>query len=193
MTFDRPVACPIYNAEEHDCGNLAPCADIIITDYKMPQMTGIEMLLQQEQKQCRIDRRNKALLSADPYKVSRKMIDELGCAFFAKPYDFNELFEWLDACERRVDLSKPVAIKRKERRYPADTDIVYECNNAEKICKGTTVNYSDRGLCFIADTSLQEKQSVVIKNELPNGCKNASVIWVKPLGPGSYVTGLMAQ
>jgi len=55
LTFDRPVVCPIDSSKSDKCNIGKPCADIIMTDYQMPEMTGIEMLLHQAQKGCKVD------------------------------------------------------------------------------------------------------------------------------------------
>ena len=193
LTFDRPVVCPIYHEQSDECINVKPCADIIITDYQMPQMTGIDMLVQQVQRGCKVDSKNKALMSGDPYSIKKKMVEELGCIFFSKPIDWGDLFAWLDACEKRIDLLKPVGIIRKDHRYPVNLDILYTCKNAGDIYKGIVMNYSNTGLCLNAHTPFLEKQSIVIINDLPNGCKKASVCWIKPVEAGSYMVGLTSQ
>jgi response regulator RpfG family c-di-GMP phosphodiesterase len=110
LTFDRPVVCPGNDAQSEKCSISKPCADIIITDYQMPEMTGIEMLLQQEQRGCKIDIRNKIVMSADLDAKGQKILDGLGCTFFNKPFNLKELLACLDGCEKRVDLPKPLEI-----------------------------------------------------------------------------------
>ncbi len=189
VTFDRPVVCPLYGAQTDKCLNPKPCADIIMTDYQMPKMTGIEMLLLQTKRGCRVDVRNKALTSGDP-NGKMKMIEGVAGAFFIKPLKIGELFAWLDTCEKRIDLSKPVGLMRKSNRYHADIDIVYEYSTNEKVLEGTLMNISDNGICLKMRAPLIEGQSIVIKTELRNGCKNASVRWVKDMGGYFYMAGL---
>jgi CheY-like chemotaxis protein len=189
LTFDRPVVCPINGTKSDKCDTLKPCADIIITDYQMPEMTGLEMLLQQEQRGCKIDIRNKIVMSADLDNKGQKMLERLGCTFFRKPFKLSELSACLDDCEKRVDLSKPLGIKRKEDRYPANIDIVYAYTSGEKIYKATVINYGGSGLCLKVDAPLAERQSIVIKTELPIDCNNASVCWVKEMEPDLYIAG----
>src|ERR1700690_175534 len=82
MTFDRPHVCPVYSTKSERCNTLKPCADVIITDYQMPEMTGIEMLLHQTQSGCKVDIRNKIVMSSDLDNKGKRMLEGLGCAFF---------------------------------------------------------------------------------------------------------------
>jgi response regulator RpfG family c-di-GMP phosphodiesterase len=189
LTFDRPIACPIYSAKSDKCNTLKPCADIIMTDYQMPEMTGIEMLLHQTKSGCKVDIRNKTVMSADLDTKGQKILEELGCKFLCKPFKLNELSAWIDDCEKRIDLSKPLGIKRKEDRYPTDIDIVYAANSGEKIYNATVINYSGRGLCLKVDTPIVEGQSIEIKTELPIDYNNASIRWAKEMDPDSYMVG----
>ena len=65
LTFDRAAFCPINVVKSDKCDNLNPCADIIITDYQMSEMSGLEMLLHQAQNGCKVDIRNKVVMSGD--------------------------------------------------------------------------------------------------------------------------------
>lgn len=192
LTFDRPVVCPINYAEPQQC--VKQCADIILTDYQMPQMTGVEMLLQQSKRGCRISKSNKALMSAAPGSIDRKVIEELGCSLFSKPFKTKELFGWLDDCEKRVDLAVPLGTLRRDDRYPANLDIIYSYDKKDKIYKGTVLNYSNSGLCIRASEPFFEGQAIYINNELPNGCRDAAVCWVAPPSAGGfYIAGLSAK
>jgi DNA-binding NtrC family response regulator len=188
VTFDRPVVCPLYGAQADKCLNPKPCADIIMTDYKMPKMTGIEMLHLQAQRGCRVDVRNKAIMSGDPNN-KQKMIEGVAGAFFQKPFNLHELFVWLDTCKERIDLSNPVRPLRRTNRHHVDTDIVYAHSTDKKVYEGTLMNVSDNGICLKINAPLMEGQSIMIKTELPNGCKNASVRWLKKMGDRSYMAG----
>lgn len=189
LLFDRPIVCPINSVKSDKCHDfLNPCADIIMTDYQMPGMTGTEMLLHQTQMGCKVDIKNKLVMSGDLDDKGQEMIEELGCVFFSKPFRFNELSAWLDDCEERIDLSKPLGIIRKEYRYPSNIDIAYAYNN-DKIYQATVINYSNSGLCLKVDTPPAERQPIVIKTELPINFNNTSIQWVKELEPDLYVAG----
>ena len=189
LTFDRPVVCPVDNANSGKCNSLKPCADIIMTDYQMPEMTGTEMLLNQVQRGCKVDIRNKIVMSAGLDNNGQKMLEVLGCTFFSKPIKLSELSAYLDDCAKFIDLSKPLGIKRKEGRYPANIDITYAYNPDEKIYKARVINYSNSGLCLKVDTPLAKNQSVVIKTELPITYSTATICWVQEMESAYYIVG----
>jgi len=151
------------------------------------------MVRLQAQRGCPVDSKNKAVASVDFDNEARKMIEGLGCTSFSKPIQLSRLFAWLDDCKKRIDLSKPAAIKRKHTRYPANIDVFYTYSSDDKLQKGTVLNFSNNGLCLKVYTHLMEKQSLRIKTELPNGCEKASVQWIKQIGADFFLTGLMAQ
>lgn len=189
----RAIVCPVYSDQPETCSLLKPCADIILTDNRMPGMTGIEMLQEQAQRGCRIDVRNKALVSADLDAEQRKIAAGLGCAVFDKPFRLDDIFAWLDDCESRVDLSLPLGVIRKGYRQPADIETVYATAAGGKFFKGTTMNISESGLCLRTDAPLGEEESIVIGSDLPNGCSRASVRWVNKSEGNSCLAGLSCR
>ncbi len=105
LTFLEPVDCPIVE-DKAECPSLKTCADIIMTDYMMPKMNGIELLKTQAGRGCKLSIENKALMSG--YEIEPRTIRELGCAFFKKPLSLRELSAWLTERERQMDLSRPL-------------------------------------------------------------------------------------
>lgn len=108
LGFNEPVICPIYEKLAACCENAHPCADITISDFKMPRMNGIQLLEYQSERHCKIDIKNKAIISAYIDNENLKIIEEMGCAFFNKPFSLAEISGWLDGCADRIDLSQPV-------------------------------------------------------------------------------------
>jgi hypothetical protein len=41
-------------------------------------------------------------------ETDQRLIEALGSAFFPKPLNFDELTDWLNVCDKRIDLSQPL-------------------------------------------------------------------------------------
>jgi len=97
-----PTDCPVYNSPLCPCPQDLPCADIMIVDYRMPHMTGVELLDRQRQLGCKTRIENKAIMSASVNTEEKKAIEALDCHFFSKPFRRAELKAWLDTCAARL-------------------------------------------------------------------------------------------
>jgi DNA-binding response OmpR family regulator len=104
---ERPVACPIDPGASL-CLSPHACADVIITDFMMPELNGIDLLTFQSRKGCKIPIRSKALISGFVEERDMNRLRELGCAFFNKPFNLDDLAGWLDEREQEMDLSQPL-------------------------------------------------------------------------------------
>jgi CheY-like chemotaxis protein len=109
LTADTPVRCAFYREHLDSCPQHHRCADIFITDYYMPDMTGLELLEMQHQGGCKLTSKNKALMTGTEDSELRKRAAVLGCHFFPKPLLISTLVAWLKECEKRFDLSEPLA------------------------------------------------------------------------------------
>ncbi|MDA8082578.1 MAG: response regulator [Nitrospiraceae bacterium] len=101
LCLSVPVVCPVFEDDEVQCLRESPCADIILTDYQMPGMNGMELMKRQSEKGCRIDIRNKALISGFAAALQTQ-VAEMGCAYFRKPFNLTELWKWISSCEERL-------------------------------------------------------------------------------------------
>jgi CheY-like chemotaxis protein len=109
LTAETPVTCAFYREHVDSCPQHNRCADVLITDYQMPHMTGLELLELQHKGGCKLTSRNKALMTAHEDPALRKKAEALGCKFIAKPSLVSTLAVWLRECEKRVDLAEPLA------------------------------------------------------------------------------------
>lgn len=185
----EPVRCPVYG-DHAKCGNLRPCADVLITDNRMPKMSGIELLEAQKHKGCRLPAGNKALISGYLDELELRKIEELGCAFLEKPFTPDEMEAWLIGCEERMDLTKPLGFKRKEQRENCSFDVSYRKDAADRVCTATTINRSGSGLCLKVEQALVLHDVLTLMAELPLTSKKATVKWAEPAGDGGYYIGL---
>jgi CheY-like chemotaxis protein len=187
--FSEPLVCPIFKNNEQPCYNEKPCADILITDFKMPGMNGIELLERQVENGCKLDIRNKALISGFIDEEEMKKLTQLGCVFFRKPFRLSELSAWIDACEERMPISVEIAVPRKERREPVLIDISYSVPSLPRKFSGVVTNLSKSGFCLKTDHNLSEKDLILVNSDLPIVSKTAAVRWTRRLEGGSFMAG----
>jgi CheY-like chemotaxis protein len=190
ITFPEPLVCPIYHSDS-SCANKAPCCDIMLSDFRMPGMNGIDLLRLQARKGCRLTIRNKALVSGYMDEGVIREVGELGAAYFKKPVFFDDLHRWVNECEGRMDLSIPLGFPRKEDRLDDSREISYTVSASDSLaCRGAVVNLSPSGLCVRVSSPLARQASVTINTPLPIISPLAIVRWLEDAGDGAYLAGL---
>ncbi len=86
---------PIENTDK--CPLSHSVYDILITDNKMPDMTGLELLELQQQKGCKIPNHHKAIISGSWINKDLERARQLGCKVFYKPCPIDQITNWLEA------------------------------------------------------------------------------------------------
>jgi DNA-binding response OmpR family regulator len=107
FTYQDPSLCPLQHSHDCQCEEKELCADIVITDIDMPNVSGLDFIDGQLRKGCKIQ--NIAIMSGAWSEVNMKRAKDLGCAVFEKPVTLSALAEWLDKCEERMDQSKDLS------------------------------------------------------------------------------------
>lgn len=98
LDFPDPGSCPLQRADKCSCPRDRFCADVIISDIDMPQVSGIDFVANQVRKGCKV--KNIALMSGGWSTNELHQADALGCKTLSKPFDFAELKRWLHNCEQ---------------------------------------------------------------------------------------------
>jgi len=183
------TACPFDHQQTAQC--LALCADVMITDFLMPRMNGIELLRQQSLRGCIMDKRNKAMISGYMDTHHREELEQMNYTFFPKPFPIQHLNDWLASCEKRIDLSLPLASRRREPRKQVNQQITYVLKDSEAALTAIAENVSSAGLCLRLHNRIAAGDHVRIFTELPLVSLNASVRWVRKQKDDTYLAGLM--
>ncbi len=191
LSYSDPTSiCPIYGKGGDLCSSHDRCGDVMITDFSMPGVNGVELLEYQSRKGCKLDIRNKAVISGYIDDQNRMRVRQLGCTFFQKPFNLHTLMEWLAGCEQRIDLSQQVATRRKEQRFDSDREVVFRVPDSDGVYTGIAVNTSPTGLCLKVPTPLHREQTINLHASPFHSCSNASVRWVARIDTGAYLAGV---
>ena len=115
LAFPDPGACMAHL--NHDCEppEEHSCCDILITDVRMPGMTGLEYLESQKQHGCRVP--NVAVMSGSWNEAQLEEARRLSCRVFEKPFLLEDLNNWLSQSEKRIDP------RRELSSLPGSTDL----------------------------------------------------------------------
>lgn len=108
FAFTEPTICPVYEKDADACNDKYPCADVIITDFRMPRMNGLELIQEQTRRGCKVPTRNRAVTSGYLDEETQMKVKQLGCVYFQKPVDFSQLKQWLSECDKRIDRAQPL-------------------------------------------------------------------------------------
>jgi CheY-like chemotaxis protein len=109
--YSQPLECPSYLVNDCACKRNQPCADILITDLHMPEMSGLDFLEHQFANGCHCEPRNKAIISGNLSDDDRERARKMGCQVFDKPLELPIFLNWLDACEARLDRARVKSAK----------------------------------------------------------------------------------
>lgn len=103
ICLSEPLACPLYQDLDAQCSHDDPCGDLLLTDNRMPGMTGLQFIKIQQTRGCKGAVLNKAIISASWTDEEQQQAEQLGCKILRKPYSIDELLAWIE--ERVAQLS----------------------------------------------------------------------------------------
>ena len=103
LTAPEPLVCPIYSGGECPCAPGEVCGDVMLTDNRMPRMSGIEFVKRQIDAGCKGVTRNKAVMSASFTDDELEQMRRLECHHFVKPFSLTEMEEWVNKAGRNID------------------------------------------------------------------------------------------
>ena len=105
-----PTICPLYSNLEETCPHEDACGDFLLTDNRMPRMTGLDFVEAQSRRGCKGVVKNKAVVSGSWSPAEREKAENLGCKIFSKPYRIAEILEWLAEQEKKIPSDRKLAV-----------------------------------------------------------------------------------
>ena len=191
LSYSDPTAlCPLFGADGDACTYTAACADIMITDFNMPGVNGVELLEHQLRKGCRQAMRNKAVISGYIDGDSLAQVRKMGCMFLPKPFTLFALSEWVASCEQRMDLMQPLATRRREERFESYREVRLRTHRDDRTVTAVAVNISSSGFCLKSAVPLRRNDTISIDDGQFPSCRTASVRWVRPIDSSSCLAGI---
>lgn len=107
FTFPHPKSCPLCDIHFCNCPTQKACADIIISDFNMPFVKGLDFLEQQIKKGCKVNAY--ALMSGDLTGVDLERTKKLGVKLFEKPFKLSKLSDWIKNVEKQIPENRVLA------------------------------------------------------------------------------------
>ncbi len=189
LVFREPTICPVYGDAE-ECTGPHGCGDIAIMGYTMPAMNSADLLMAQQKRGCKLSAGNKAIIGGSIPDAERATLAALGSPIFQSPLDFSELEKWIAEREKRMDLERPVAIRRREERQVPDHAMLTAFLADDGIERVTVVNKSTCGICFRTSRRLMPNEVIALRADSFGRNEDAVVRWTKTAGDGSFLAGL---
>lgn len=100
LTAPEPMMCDVYNG--HDCQKTHSCADLLIIDFNMPRVTGLEFIEMLSMRGCKSLSSNKVIISGDTTSIDMVKVKQLGCQVLQKPVPLDRLEEIVRDAEKRL-------------------------------------------------------------------------------------------
>ena len=102
LGFPSPVTCALVTDKACTCPRDHACADLVITDMNMPEMTGLELVRMMAEKGCFVPPQNKIVISSAVTPEQREEFRSLGCIFLPKPFELADLLKVIQSCENNI-------------------------------------------------------------------------------------------
>ena len=109
QVFRDPSVCPVYRnllSEHCCCPRETPCADVVMMDIDMPNISAIDFLKLQRKRGCKALDANKAVMSGSQSSVVHRAMTEFGCHHITKPFRLGEIKRWVEECAERLASSR---------------------------------------------------------------------------------------
>lgn len=100
VAFPNPSICPLNAKQFCDCPLEHACSDIIISDINMPEIKGIDFIIDMKRKGCKVN--NIAIMSGDWTAEAIEEAGKIGVKIIEKPFELGVIENWLNKCKTGI-------------------------------------------------------------------------------------------
>ena len=120
-SYASPAGCPLYVDQFCPCTFKGACPDLIISDYDMPEVNGLEFVEHLKRMKCKCN--NIAVMSGSWTEHDLQRALPMGVNVFSKPLPLKRLWAWLDQIRGQGEGSASRANRRSSERYPCELSL----------------------------------------------------------------------
>lgn len=166
-SYNNPLSCPIYTDELCPCSRIQACPDLIISDFDMPFVNGIQFLEKLKQKKCKC--RSIAIISGSWMEQDLKKIVPAGVTVFSKPLHFQRFSEWLSEIKGKSARPAHYIDQRSFPRYPCELEvgIGYISSGVIEVAHAVARNISKGGMLIEYSKTLDSMASYHLSFTVP--------------------------
>jgi CheY-like chemotaxis protein len=167
-SYSSPKECPLYADASCPCRVNAACPDLIISDYDMPDVNGIEFVAHLKKKKCKCN--NIAMMSGSwtEQDLQQELPPEVHV--FAKPFHFNRLSAWLDKITAQGGGVALNTNGRRHVRYPCELPLVacFASSGLRETVQAVARNISKGGMLVECSKLLSPTTSFQVAFTVPD-------------------------
>ena len=193
MVVAQSESCPFYGKEAASPGaGGRVCCDIVVVVEKRERRNADQIPISESHLDCRLKPCSRAVIAKAPGGQG-DVVKARGAKVFHNPLDIDEFEAWVKSCEPLMDLSLPLAIRRKapRRTCPADVKVHYRVlKRGNEILRAYALNESSCGICIKTRHTLKPGQVLHLWSEEPLLSEDAEVRWVQKVEDGTHLIGL---
>ena len=164
--YSSPSACPLLADESCPCSQKAICPDLIISDYDMPAVNGLDFLGHLKRKKCKC--KNIALISGGWDEQDIKARLPPGVNAFSKPFS-RQFWSWLKKIKGQAEGSVCRTYRRSFERYTCNlpVDLYFSSPGLVETVRAVARNISKGGMLIECAESLVPKTSFQLSFTVP--------------------------
>lgn len=165
--YSTPADCTLYAEDGCPCSWKGICPDVIISDFNMPGVNGVEFIGRLRAKKCTC--KNIAVISGSwDEQQLRQMVPD-GVNVFSKPVQLSRIGAWLDQIKATAGEVACRADRRSSARYPCDIplDVYRSAPGLLETVQGMCRNISRGGMLVHCTSFLASRTLCQVAFQVP--------------------------